>query len=156
MQFSVLEKCPMPSNRLFDISRINESPTLSPCTVYFDGMCPVCSHEIAAYRQLRGGEDIDWVDASRCDASVLIADLDRASAMRRLHVRRSDGTLVSGAAAFVEIWKQLPAFAWLARICANRTTLLALDKLYDGFLLLRRYWRAPSVARDSSLDKFHR
>ena len=30
MQFSVLEKCPMPSNRLFDISRINESPTLSP------------------------------------------------------------------------------------------------------------------------------
>lgn len=76
--------------------------------------------------------------------------------MRRLHVRRSDGTLVSGAAAFVEIWKQLHAFAWLARVCANRTTLLALDKLYDGFLLLRRYWRAPSVARDSSLDKFHR
>jgi predicted DCC family thiol-disulfide oxidoreductase YuxK len=129
---------------------------LAACTVYFDGMCPVCSREISTYRRLRGGESIDWVDASRYDDAALGAGLDRASALRRLHVRRSNGTLASGAAAFVEIWKQLPAFAWLARLCANRPTLLALDKLYDGFLRLRRYWRAPSVARDSSLDKFHR
>ena len=147
----------MTLNKSQAISRVESFPSAARCTVFFDGACPVRSLEIAAYRLLKGGDAfIKWVDASRCDASVLIADLDRASAMRRLHVRRSDGTLVSGAVAFVEIWKQLPAFAWLARICANRTTLLALDKLYDGFLLLRRYWRAPSVARDSSLDKFHR
>ena len=147
----------MTLNKSQAISRVESFPSAAQCTVFFDGACPVRSLEIAAYRLLKGGDAfIKWVDASRCDASVLIADLDQASAMRRLHVRRSDGTLVSGASAFVEIWKQLPAFAWLARICANRTTLLALDKLYDGFLLLRRYWRAPSVARDSSLDKFHR
>ncbi len=146
----------MTLNKSQAISRVESFPSAAQCTVFFDGACPVRSLEIAAYRLLKGGDAFKWVDASRCDASVLIADLDQASAMRRLHVRRSDGTLVSDAAAFVEIWKQLPAFAWLARICANRTTLLALDKLYDGFLLLRRYWRAPSVARDSSLDKFHR
>jgi predicted DCC family thiol-disulfide oxidoreductase YuxK len=129
---------------------------LAACTVYFDGMCPICSREISAYRRLRGGENIDWVDASRCDAAALSAGLDRASAMRRLHVRRRNGTLVSGAAAFVEIWKQLSAFAWLARLCANRPTLLALDKLYDGFLRLRRYWRAPAAASDSSPDKLNR
>jgi predicted DCC family thiol-disulfide oxidoreductase YuxK len=127
---------------------------LAACTVYFDGMCPICSREISAYRRLRGGENIDWVDASRCEAAALSAGLDRASAMRRLHVRRGDGTLVSGAAAFVEIWQQLPAFAWLARLCANRPTLLALDKLYDGFLRLRRYWRTSAAASDSSPDRF--
>jgi predicted DCC family thiol-disulfide oxidoreductase YuxK len=133
--------------------------TLAPlvaCTVYFDGLCPVCSREISTYRRLRGGESIDWVDASRCDDTALSAGLDRASALRRLHVRRSNGTLVSGAAAFVEIWQHLPAFAWLARRCANRPTLLVLDKLYDGFLRLRRYWRAPAAASDPSRDKFHR
>ena len=136
--------------------------SLAACTVYFDGMCPVCSREISAYRRLRGGECINWVDASRCDAALLGAGLDRPSAMRRLHVRRgngtngTNGTLVSGAAAFVEIWHQLPALAWLARLCANRPALLALDKLYDGFLRLRRYWRAPAAASDPSTDKFHR
>lgn len=119
-------------------------------------MCPVCSREISTHRRLRGGEDIHWVDASRCEEAALSTDLDRASAMRRLHVRRGNGTLVSGAAAFVEIWKQLPAFAWLARIRANRPTLLALDKLYDGFLRLRRYWRAPAAASDASPEKFRR
>ncbi len=129
---------------------------LVACTVYFDGMCPVCSREISAYRRLRGGESIDWVDASRCEEAALRAGLDRASAMRRLHVRRGNGTLVSGAAAFVEIWKQLPAFAWLARLCANRPALLALDMLYDGFLRLRRYWRTPAAASDPSPNKVHR
>jgi predicted DCC family thiol-disulfide oxidoreductase YuxK len=119
-------------------------------------MCPVCRREISTYRRLRGGENIDWVDASRCEEAALSAGLDRASAMRRLHVRRGNGTLVSGAAAFVEIWRQLPTFAWLARSCANRPTLLALDKVYDGFLRLRRYWRAPAASSDPPPDKFHR
>ena len=111
----------MTLNKSQAISRVESFPSAAQCTVFFDGACPVRSLEIAAYRLLKGGDAFKWVDASRCDASVLIADLDQVSAMRRLHVRRSDGTLVSGAVAFVEIWKQLPAFAWLARICANRT-----------------------------------
>jgi predicted DCC family thiol-disulfide oxidoreductase YuxK len=129
---------------------------LAACTVYFDGLCPVCSREISTYRQLRGGKNIDWVDAARCEETALGGGLDRASAMRRLYVRCSDGTLVSGAAAFVEIWKQLPAFAWLARLCANRPTLRALDKLYDGFLHLRRYWRTPAAASDPAPPKLNR
>jgi predicted DCC family thiol-disulfide oxidoreductase YuxK len=146
-------------NREHQPPRVAPLKPLAACTVYFDGLCPVCSREISAYRRLRGGEGIAWVDASRCEEAALGAGLDRASAMRRLHVRRgtgTNGTLVSGAAAFVEIWKQLPAFAWLARIFANRPALLALDLLYDGFLRLRRYWRAPAAASDSSPQKFHR
>lgn len=115
----------------------------SRCTVYFDGDCPICSREIATYRQSRGGDAIDWVDASRCDDAALSTGLDRASALQRFHVRGADGTLISGAAAFVEIWKHLPAFNWLARIGARPRVLAVLDTLYAGFLHLRRLWYTP-------------
>jgi predicted DCC family thiol-disulfide oxidoreductase YuxK len=131
----------MSLNTSHSVSGGNASPGFSPCTVYFDGMCPVCSREIATYRQLRGGDGIEWVDASRCDATQLSAGLDRAGALKRLHVQSADGTLLSGAAAFVEIWRHLPAFAWIARFCANRYALAVLDFAYDRFLLMRRLWR---------------
>jgi predicted DCC family thiol-disulfide oxidoreductase YuxK len=73
----------------------------------------------------------------------LSAGLDRAYALQRLHVQSSDGTLLSGAAAFVEIWRHLPAFAWLARHCSNRYALAVLDFAYSRFLLIRRLWRKP-------------
>jgi predicted DCC family thiol-disulfide oxidoreductase YuxK len=133
----------MSFNRSHNISSSNEAQGLSRCTVYFDGMCPVCSREIATYRQLRGGDAINWVDASRCDATQLSAGLDRAYALQRLHVKSADGTLLSGAAAFVEIWRHLPAFAWIARFCANRYALAVLDFAYVRFLVMRRLWRKP-------------
>ena len=113
------------------------------CTVYFDGDCPICSREIATYRRSQGSETIDWVDASRCDEAALRTGLDRASALQRFHVRGADGALISGAAAFVEIWKHLPAFNWLARIGARPRVLAALDTLYAAFLRLRRLWYTP-------------
>lgn len=119
----------------------NKSQDSAPCTVYFDGMCPVCSREILAYRQLRGADTINWVDASRCDLAELSAGLDRAYALQRLHVQTANGTLLSGAAAFVEIWKHLPALAWVARLCSNRYVLSVLDFAYGRFLVLRRLWR---------------
>jgi predicted DCC family thiol-disulfide oxidoreductase YuxK len=133
----------MSSDKSRVISRINESQGLSHCTVYFDGMCPVYSREISTYRRLRGGNAISWVDASRCDVAELSAGLDRAYALQRLHVQTANGTLLSGAAAFVEIWKHLPAFAWIARFCSNRYALAVLDFAYGRFLAMRRLWRKP-------------
>jgi len=131
----------MSFNRSHDIFSSNESLGRSPCTVYFDGMCPFCCREIATYRKLSGGDAINWVDASRCDVTQLSAGLDRAHALQRFHVQSSDGTLLSGAAAFVEIWRHLPAFAWMARLCSNRYALAVLDFAYGRFLVMRRLWR---------------
>jgi predicted DCC family thiol-disulfide oxidoreductase YuxK len=114
------------------------------CTVYFDGACPLCRREIAHYQQLAGGQDIAWVDASLCDEGTLGADLDRSRALGRLHVRRSDGTLVSGAAAFAAIWSRLPAYTALARVAAYRPVLWTMEVVYRGFLGTRRLWRQPS------------
>ncbi len=118
-------------------------------TVYFDGACPVCRKEIAHYRRRVGAEAIAWVDAATCDASVLGADLPREAALARLHVRRADGSLVSGAAAFATIWDRLPGYRWLAGLAARRPLLRMMETAYAGFLRLRPLWRravAPSTS----------
>jgi predicted DCC family thiol-disulfide oxidoreductase YuxK len=116
------------------------------CTVYFDGACPVCRREIAHYRRQRGSESIAWVDASSCDEAELGPGLDRSVVLSRFHVRNADGTLTSGAAAFVAIWRRLPAFAWLAALASSRPVLALLEAGYSIFLRVRPWWR-PQKAR---------
>ncbi len=118
----------------------------APCTVYFDGGCPLCRREIAHYRGRHGAESIAWVDAAACAPEALGADLSRSAALARLHVRRPDGSLVTGAAAFATIWRQLPGYRWLG-FAVRGPGLRLLDLAYGGFLRLRRLWRrAPTPA----------
>jgi predicted DCC family thiol-disulfide oxidoreductase YuxK len=116
-------------------------PTQGSCTVYFDGACPICRREIAHYRTREGAADISWVDVVASGPVELGTDLDRDAALARLHVRREDGSLVSGAEAFATIWARLPAYAWLGRIAAWRPVLFMLEVGYRAFLGARRLWR---------------
>ena len=43
--------------------------------LYYDGACPVCSREIAMYRQQPGAEGVEWVDVTRCGPQDLGAAL---------------------------------------------------------------------------------
>ncbi|MCZ8132795.1 MAG: DUF393 domain-containing protein [Steroidobacteraceae bacterium] len=113
-------------------------------TVYFDGDCPLCSREIASYRGQRGADEIAWVDVARCAGEALGPGLDRGAALARLHVRRADGSLVDGAAAFTTVWDRLPGYRWLARLAALPGMLPVLEALYSGFLRIRRLWRPPA------------
>ena len=117
------------------------------CTVYFDGACPVCRREIAHYRRQRGSDAIAWIDASSCDDAALGPGLDRSVVLSRFHVREDDGTLASGAAAFVAIWRRLPAFAWLAALASSRPVLALLDAGYAMFLHVRPVWRRRPTPR---------
>ena len=116
------------------------STTTAACTVYFDGACPLCRREITHYRSQGGAEAVAWVDVAACDLAVL-GGLSRDAALARLHVRQADGSLVSGAAVFVAIWKRLPAYGWLAGIAARGPMLKIMDAAYSGFLHLRPLWR---------------
>ena len=110
-------------------------------TVYFDGSCPLCSAEIKLYRRQGEGKALRFVDVSNPGAS-LGHDLDRSRAMRRFHVRKEDGRLVSGAAAFVELWKQLPGWRWAARAAAIPGVMALMEMAYWLFLPVR-----PNLAR---------
>jgi predicted DCC family thiol-disulfide oxidoreductase YuxK len=112
-------------------------PAEPKLTVYYDGACPVCSREIGFYRARRGAEAVAWVDASACPEPDLGPGLDRAGALARFHVRRPDGTLVHGAAAFLELWRRIPAFAWAGRLLGRPATRAALERAYAAFLRFR-------------------
>ena len=108
--------------------------------VYYDGACPVCSREIAAYQRAKGAEALCFVDVSRPDAA-LAPGLTREAALARMHVRRADGSMASGAAAFAALWSALPGWAWLGRIAALPVVAPLLELGYQGFLRVRRAWR---------------
>ena len=107
-------------------------------TIYFDGSCALCSIEIDHYASRVGGDKMGFVDVSRNDAR-LGADLTSDTAMRRFHVRRSDGSLVSGARAFVEVWDTLPGWQWAARVAKIRGVLPVLEVGYRAFLPIRPF-----------------
>lgn len=117
-----------------------------PC-VYFDGGCPLCRAEVAAYQRTEGGDALRWVDANGCSPDELGTDLARPAALARMHVRQADGTLLQGAAAFAEIWAALPRWRWLSRLGRLPGALPLLDLGYTIFLKIRPMWRpTPQVA----------
>ncbi|MEJ1933154.1 DUF393 domain-containing protein [Nostoc sp. NIES-2111] len=105
-------------------------------TVYFDGACPLCSAEIGHYAGLAGSERLCFVDVSAPGAEVG-PDLPRTSALRRFHVRRADGRLLSGAPAFVAIWETLPAWRPAARLARLPGVVSLLELGYRLFLPAR-------------------
>ena len=93
------------------------------------------------YQRQPGADGVCWVDAAAGDGTDLGPGLSREAALARLHVRRADGSLVGGAAAFVALWAALPRTATLARWLNHRPVLALLDAAYSLFLVVRRAWR---------------
>lgn len=110
-----------------------------PLQVYYDGGCPVCSREIAFYRARPGADGFVWVDVS--GGAELGPGLRQEAAMARMHVRLPDGTLLSGAAAFAEMWRRMPGFKWLGWLLAMPPFGALAELSYRGFLMARKLWR---------------
>jgi 3-demethoxyubiquinol 3-hydroxylase len=121
-------------------------PVIPGLTVYFDGACPVCSREIAHYRRQPGADACAWVDASCCADDALGQGLTRDAALKRFHVRRADGALVSGMQGFAVLWQALPATAWLGRVAAFAPVAAVLELAYRAFLAVRQLWRPQTTA----------
>ena len=122
-------------------------PTAAPLlTLYYDGGCPVCTREIGFYRRRRGAESIRWVNLAQCTDAELGAGLSREAAYARLHARRPDGELLSGARAFAALWQTLPAFRIAGRAAALPGVVHGLQWGYRGFLRLRLLWRKDAPA----------
>jgi len=113
-----------------------------PIQVYYDGGCPVCSREIDMYRARPGADAFKWVDIHLAEQEQLGPGLSRNQALARMHVRLSDGTLLSGAAAFGAIWRHLPGLRWLGRAMLLPAILAIAEVAYRGFLVVRRLWRS--------------
>ena len=111
---------------------------LSKSTVYFDGSCPLCQAEIGYYRRKDQGGAFCFVDISETGA-VTPEGVTRQRAMERFHVRTRNGRVLSGAAAFVEVWTHLPKWRWAARAASLPRALAALELGYRMFLPVRPF-----------------
>jgi predicted DCC family thiol-disulfide oxidoreductase YuxK len=114
---------------------------LSKSIVYFDGSCPLCRAEIGLYRRQDQADALCFIDVSVTGA-VTPQGTTQQQAMERFHVRAGDGRVHSGAAAFVEIWRQLPGWRWVARAAALPGALAVLEVGYRMCLPVR-----PIIAR---------
>ena len=116
------------------VTETNESP---PLTVFFDGSCPICSKEIAFYRTRVGADMLSWIDVSDGRTALTQETVSREDLMARFHVQNSDGQLVSGGAAFAELWAALPAFKIFGKLFKLPGFSFLIDIGYDFFLVVR-------------------
>ncbi len=115
-----------------------QSPDLPKSTVYFDGACPLCRAEIGYYRRKDRVGSLCFIDVS--DRAAATPDgITRSRAMERFHVRAGDGRIVSGAAAFVEVWGRLPGWRWAARAASLPGAVAVLELGYRMFLPVRPF-----------------
>ncbi|MCO4055512.1 MAG: DUF393 domain-containing protein [Bosea sp.] len=118
------------------------SDPAAACAVYYDGGCPVCSREIALYRRLSdGAPDRPAFENIASDDASLPEGVGREAALARFHVRLGSGEIVSGAAAFIALWRATPRFRLLGRIASIPPAPWALELAYRGFLKARPLWR---------------
>ncbi|MBX2855538.1 MAG: DUF393 domain-containing protein [Rhodobacteraceae bacterium] len=129
-----------------------QSPSADPARateVFYDGACPVCRAEISLYKKSLG-EQIRWSDLTGADGEAPDREqLDREGVsadtlLKRFHVRRADGVLVSGPKAFLAIWRGSPRLAWAARLLDRQPFLAFGEAFYWVFLRVRRLWRSAA------------
>ena len=116
---------------------VTKTEDSSPLTVFFDGSCPICSKEIAFYKTQVGADTLSWVDVSDGKTTITQETKSREELMARFHVQNSDGQLVSGGAAFAELWAALPAFKIIGKLFKLPVFSFMIDIGYDFFLVVR-------------------
>jgi len=130
-------------------------------TVLYDGACPLCRREIAVYQGLQpidSGQTVAFSDVSRTDCPLPPGG-ERSDYLARFHVQRSDGQVLSGAAAFVALWATLPGWRYLAMVARLPGATPALELVYRAFLRVRpqmqgiaKAFEAPRAAHDLAGD----
>jgi predicted DCC family thiol-disulfide oxidoreductase YuxK len=113
-----------------------ESPHLK---VYFDGLCSLCSREIAMYRRKPGSDSIAWIDITHAGFDATSEGLDASKVHATFHVKTAKGAVIEGVDAFIEIWKNIPSLGFLAKAAEVPGVRPLLRIGYAGFARLRPY-----------------
>ena len=105
-------------------------------TLFYDGLCPLCSREIAHYRSLAQGQPVLFIDITDPQFNAAEHGLDRQRLHEVLHVQLGTGIL-TGVDAFLALWQTLPGWRWLARLGRLPPAYWLLNLGYRGFAKIR-------------------
>jgi predicted DCC family thiol-disulfide oxidoreductase YuxK len=113
-------------------------------TIWYDGACPLCVAEISLItrldRKFRRLAFVDLMGDGTCP-------LDRSDMLARFHAQEAGGPIVSGAAAFGTMWRQVTPFQPLGWLALFPPTLWLMEKAYIGFLRIRPHLQALMLKR---------
>lgn len=116
---------------------MNTLPAHTETTVFYDGLCPICSREVRLYRTLDTWRRVNWLDI-RDPASLAAEVFSLQAALELLHVRDAQGRLFIGMPAHLQMWAQLPYFRHLSALLRTMPALCrVLDKAYTFFTRYR-------------------
>ncbi len=99
--------------------------------VYYDGACPKCVRDRQTYEKLegQGGEQVCWFDITGQDSRLSDMGIDPRKALSELHVRDTDGRVVSELDAYILLMNKVPLLkpaAWLISLPLIRPLLARL------------------------------
>ncbi len=116
-------------------------------TVYYDGLCKLCSKEINHYKKQKGADQIIFMDICSQNFDAKAEGLDPKKIHKVMHVRRTDGSLATRVDAFIEIWQNLPRYRFLVPLAKNPVLKLGLETGYSFFATIR-----PMLPRNKNND----
>lgn len=106
-------------------------------SVFYDGLCQLCSREIDHYRKMRGAEQIQFVDITASDFNAEALGLDPLEVHRNLHAKDAGGKLYVGVDSFILIWSHLEALKRVACVAKWFPVKKSLDFGYAAFTRVR-------------------
>lgn len=105
--------------------------------VFYDGSCPLCRSEIRFLGRQEGSQVFEFDDISKRSRGDVAEGLSCELAMKRMHVQKPDGEIVSGARAFLAMWGALPRYRSIARALSVPPIPAVLEAAYRVFLVVR-------------------
>ena len=109
----------------------------SKISLYYDGLCHLCSREINHYRKMAGSEKIRFVDITALDFRAESENLDPTEIHKVIHVRDRQGQIHKGVDAFICIWSELTALKKFVSMTRFGLVYWALNAAYSIFAHLR-------------------
>lgn len=121
-----------------------------PLTVFYDGACLICRHEIALMARLHRHRRLSFCDFSSPDYDEAATGLSTERLGTVIHARGADGTLMTGVEVFRAMWTGV-GLGWIAAL--SRLPIIAplLSAAYAWFAChrLRLTGRALACSNNS-------
>ncbi len=111
--------------------------THTAITVYFDGVCQLCSKEINYYKKIAPPGSFEWIDIARNSDALKDQNISQQEALLYLHVKDLSGEIHVGVDAFKLIWNQLPRWQYVATLLGVPPINYIAKILYSSFARLR-------------------
>lgn len=115
-------------------------------TLYYDGLCPLCSREIEHYRRHLPPET-RFLDITSPGFDASAHGLNSQAVQRELHVQVGD-EIRTGVDAFLAIFDAIPRYRWFARLGRLGLVHFGLTIGYAAFVCVRPWLprRTPDCA----------